>query len=325
MFDTEGDLETRRLGLFVLFAFGIAWATAAVIYATGGLTDSPTVGSIPGFSLTLAGVLLPTTYMFAPGIANVLTRALTGEGWSDLLLRPRIRGAVRYYAAAWLVPATLSLLGAATFYLLFPQYFDPTMADFAAALGAQAGQPVDPRTVALVQVAAALTVAPLVNAVFAFGEEFGWRAYLLPKLTPLGTRRAVLLHGLVWGVWHWPVILMGYEYGFGYPGAPWSGLVVFLVFTVSVGTFLAWVTVRTESVWPAALGHGAVNAISGVGIAFVRGSPNPLLGPLPVGLVGGLPWLVVAIYLLYRTTPLQPGTRRESAVDATPSASTAGE
>ncbi|MEA5388170.1 CPBP family intramembrane glutamic endopeptidase [Haloarculaceae archaeon H-GB2-1] len=266
----------------------------------GGLVDSPPVVSTPGFSLTVAAVLLPTAYMFGPAVANAVTRWLTDEGRAALMLGFDLRRSLRYYLLGWLAPAVLTLLGAAVFFAAFPRYFDPSMAAFADRLAGQAGQRVDPALVVAVQLVAALTLGPVINALFAFGEEFGWRGYLLPKLLPLGARRAVVAHGLVWGVWHWPLIAMGYEYGFGYPGAPWAGPLVFLVFTVSVGTVLAWLTVGSGSVWPATLAHGAVNAVAGIGVAFVHGSPNPLLGPLPIGLVGGLPWLAVAVVLLWR-------------------------
>ncbi|MFB6125261.1 MAG: hypothetical protein ABEJ59_04820 [Halanaeroarchaeum sp.] len=193
------SLETRRIGLFVLVAFGVAWVTGGVIYATGGLVDSPTVVSVGGISLSLAGVLLPTTYMFAPAVGNVVTRLSTDEGWADLLVRPRLTGSLRYYAAGWLAPLVLTVLGAGLFFAVFPQYFDPSLSTFGRALAEQLGQSVDPLTVAALQIGAALTIAPVINALFAFGEEFGWRAYPLPKLVPLGTRRAILILGVVWG------------------------------------------------------------------------------------------------------------------------------
>ncbi|MFB6166365.1 MAG: lysostaphin resistance A-like protein [Haloarculaceae archaeon] len=299
-FDPAGTVDRRRVGLFVLVAYGLAWATALFLYATGGLANSREIA--PG--VTLSAVLLPTLYMFAPLVANLVARALTDEGFDDLLVRPRVRRHLRWYATAWLAPAALTLVGAALYFLAFPGHFDATMAATSAAVAAQTGQAVDPQLLAAGQLVAALTIGPVINALFAVGEELGWRAYLLPRLYGLGARRAVVAVGLVWGVWHWPVILMGYEYGFGYPGAPWTGLLAFLAFTVSAGTFLAWVTVRTDSVWPAAVGHGAINAVAGIGLLFVRGSPNPLLGPAPVGLVAVVPWVVVALALLWRRRPL---------------------
>jgi membrane protease YdiL (CAAX protease family) len=160
------------------------------------------------------------------------------------------------------------------------------------------GVGMDPWLLAAIQIASALTIAPIINALFALGEEVGWRGYLLPKLAPLGYRRAVVLSGLVWGVWHWPLIAMGYNYGFDYAGFPWTGMLAFLAFTVGAGTFLAALTVREGSVWPASIGHGAINAIASVAVLFVAGQPNTLLGPTPVGVLAALPWLLVAAWLL---------------------------
>ncbi|MFB6171994.1 MAG: CPBP family intramembrane glutamic endopeptidase [Haloarculaceae archaeon] len=288
-------VEWRRVAAFLLVAFGVSWATAAVIFVTGGLRASPQIAG----PLTLAAVLLPTAYMFGPAIGNVAARLATGEGRADLWLSLDVRPAWRTYALAWLAPATLTVLGVALYYLLFPGAFDPTLAALGAAL-AGTGSTLAAWQVLLIQLVAAVTVAPLLNAVVAFGEEFGWRAYLLPKLLGLGRRRAVLLVGVVWGIWHWPIVAMGYNYGFSYPGAPWSGLLAMTWFTVLVGTFLGWLALRTRSVWPAALGHGAVNAIAGIGTAFLRGRPTPLLGPSGVGVVVAVPWLVVAAWLLWR-------------------------
>ena len=291
--DAPTTLERRRIGVFLLVAFGVSWATALVIRATGGLTDSPEIAE----GITLAAVLLPSAYMFSPAVGNVAARLTTGEGWESHRLRPEFEGTMWTYAAAWFAPAALTAAGGALYFAAFPAQFDPTMSTFREQVIA-AGVAMDPALLAVVQVVAALTVAPVVNALFAFGEEFGWRGYLLPKLYPLGRRRAIGLTGLVWGVWHWPVIAMGYNYGFDYPGFPWSGMVAFLAFTVGAGTFLAWLTEREGSVWPASVGHGAINAIAAVAVYFVAGEPDSLLGPTPVGVIAALPWLAVAAWLL---------------------------
>lgn len=290
-------IDRRRAVVFLVVTFGVSWATAGVVYATGGFQNSPEIAG----PLTLAAVLLPTTYMFGPAVGNVTARLATGEGRADLRLSLSVRPAWRIYALAWFAPAVVTGLGVGLYYILFPALFDPTMDAFGDALGS-AGSTLPAWQVLLVQVAVALTVAPFLNAVVAFGEEFGWRAYLLPKLLALGRRQAVLLVGVIWGIWHWPVVAMGYNYGFDYPGAPWLGLLAMVWFTVLTGVFLGWVALRVQSVWPAALGHGAINAIGGVGVAFVQGDPNSLLGPAAVGAVVAVPWLVVAAWLLWQGT-----------------------
>ena len=289
-FSTPETLEGRRITVFLAAAFGVSWATALAIFLTGGLQDSLELA--PG--ITLATVLLPTAYMFGPAIGNVAARLATGEGRANLMLRPNPRNALRTYAAAWFVPAGLVVVGGVLYFAVFPGQFDPTMAAFRE----QVGGSQDPWVVAIVQVVVAITIAPLLNTVVTFGEEFGWRAYLLPKLAPLGATRAVVLSGVVWGIWHWPILAMGYNYGFGYPGFPWTGMLAFLPFTVGTGTFLAWLTAREGSVWAASVGHAAINAIAAISLLFLVGEPNSLLGPAPVGLLAAVPWLLLAVWLL---------------------------
>ena len=45
-----------------------------------------------------------------------------------------------------------------------------------------------------------------------FGEEYGWRGYLLPKLLPLGEVKAAVIVGLIWGPWHAPILIAGLNY-----------------------------------------------------------------------------------------------------------------
>ena len=90
----------------------------------------------------------------------------------------------------------------------------------------------------VIQILQALLFSPLLNALSTFGEEFGWRGYLQPKLMPLGIRKAILLTGFIWGLWHAPVILMGYNYGLAYWGAPFLGPLAMIWFTMTFGTLL---------------------------------------------------------------------------------------
>ncbi len=294
----ENKVDTRRLIIFLAIAFGIAWLVAGVIYFTGGLKDSPVLA--PG--LTLAFVLLTFGYMLAPALANVLTRLFTREGWRDVKLRPNFRAGLPFWAAAWVLPGVLTLLGTALFFVVFPGLFDSKLGVLAQSVQ-KAGIPLENLnlwTMMVANVLQAIVIAPLINGFFTFGEEFGWRAYLLPRLLPLGERKAVLYSGVIWGVWHAPIIAMGHNYGFGYFGAPLTGILMMIVFCVALGTFLSWATLRAGSVWPAVIGHGAINGIAAIGALMLAGEPNTLLGPAPTGIIGMLPWLVLAGFLYLR-------------------------
>ncbi|MFC7166432.1 CPBP family intramembrane glutamic endopeptidase [Halospeciosus flavus] len=301
--EVPDELETRRLAVFLAVSFGVAWAVGAYIYATGGLGQSTSL--LPGVSVPRVLVLLVVGYMWAPALGNVVARLVTDEGRENHLLRLHLRERWRVWLAAWVGPVVLTLLGVGLYFATFPGRF--SFAPIRELLGPQS--PLSPATFVLVQVVQATLLAPVINAVATFGEEFGWRGYLLPKLLPLGRREAVLVSGVVWGVWHWPVIYMGYNYGVGYPGAPWTGMLAMVVFAVGVGAFLSWATLRSGSVWPAVVGHGSVNGIGAIGTFLVVGSPSPLLGPGATGVLVALPWLVVTVWLLAdadRLAPVEP-------------------
>jgi len=289
----ETKLDTRRIVIFLGFTFSIAWITGLIISLNGGLVNSPQIA--PG--VTLALILMATAYMWAPALGNILTRLVTREGWKDMGLRPNFKKGWRFWLVGWFLPVLMTLPGAALFFVLFPQYFDASLPYIRQLMAASPSSmsSLSPWTLVIVQLAQGVLIAPLINSVFTFGEEFGWRAYLLPKLMPLGGRKATLLIGLIWGIWHWPVIFMGYEYGFNYPGYPWVGPLLFIWVTFGLGTFLGWLTLRGRSVWPAVIGHAAVNGVGGVAVIAMAGEPNLLLGPLPVGIIGSLGFALVAI------------------------------
>lgn len=299
----NAKLDVKRIVVFLAIAFGIAWATGLVLYLTGGVFESPIL--IPGTPVTLALVLMATTYMWAPALAHILTRLFTREGWRDAALRPRLKRGWPYWLAAWFLPPVLTILGAVLFFALFPSTFDPSpsIVDETLAQMEQQSSGAAPIPAAVFYALIAvqtLVFAPLINVIFTFGEEFGWRAYLQPKLIPLGGRRAILLVGVIWGVWHWPVIAMGHNYGVftrDYPGAPWSGMLMMVWVTLLYGTFLGWATLRGGSVWPAAIGHAAINATAGLSLLFAKGEPLLLLGPTPAGVIGLAAWTVVALWI----------------------------
>lgn len=300
------NLERRRLYLYLAISFGIAWATFLAIYLTGGLVDSPLV--FPEANVSLALLLMAGPVMSAPAIAHLLTRLITHEGWRDARLRPHPARNWRYWVIAWLAPGILTLAGMALFFWLFPRYYDPSLSLLQEMLAESAPPTMDLEEINLwyligAQIFQALLISPVLNSLATFGEEFGWRAYLQPKLMPLGRRRAYLLTSIIWGVWHWPAIAMGHNYGFDYPGAPITGILMMIWFCITLGILFGWLADRAASVWPAVIAHGAINGIAGLGMLFAQGQPNPLLGPMPVGLIGNLGFTIVALILFFYVIP----------------------
>jgi CAAX protease family protein len=102
--------------------------------------------------------------------------------------------------------------------------------------------------------------------IFAFGEELGWRGYLLTRLIQTGWPGPLVLSGLVWGIWHSPLlILTGYAHG-----AVTLSLFVFTLLTILFGVFIGWLRLISGSVFVASLAHASFNGFvqSFFGLSF---------------------------------------------------------
>lgn len=104
-----------------------------------------------------------------------------------------------------------------------------------------------------------LTYGVLQSGVSATGEEIGWRGLLVPALAQrLGFSGVALISGLVWALWHYPLILFT-TYSSSAP--KWMGLMCFTIMIVATGAMAAWLRLKTGSVWPAAIFHACHNAV----------------------------------------------------------------
>jgi uncharacterized protein len=127
----------------------------------------------------------------------------------------------------------------------------------------------------------ALIIGPLLGLIITFGEEYGWRGFLQSQLVRLGRVKGVLLLGVIWGVWHWPVIWMGYNY----PGEPVLGSLMMVAYCVVLAFFLAYAVFKSKGVWTAAYLHALSNqTLSFFFIAFYM--PSNILLSFGIGLPG---------------------------------------
>src|SRR5699024_5866376 len=132
----------------------------------------------------------------------------------------------------------------------------------------------------------------VINLLPALGEEIGGRGWLTPQLLPLGVIPTITITGGIWGLWHTPLILLGHNY----PHLPgWQAVGFMVVFCTLLGGILAWLSIRSRSVWPAALGHSTINAIGGLPLIF---SAETTFDTAHVGITGTTAWLVTGLVLL---------------------------
>ena len=77
-------------------------------------------------------------------------------------------------------------------------------------------------------------------------------------------------------------------------------------FTVALSAIYGWITIKAESVWPAVIAHGAGNGIAALGLLFVQGNPDLILGPTPAGFIGGIGITAAALIILLSPNMLKP-------------------
>lgn len=144
----------------------------------------------------------------------------------------------------------------------------------------------NPIVLTIVTVIAGLCAGLTINAVFAFGEEYGWRNYLVSALKEKKFICASVFIGIVWGIWHFPLILLGHNY----PQHSVAGVFMMVVFCVLASFIETYFVLKTKSVFTAAIFHGTINAVAGLNITLIKGG-NDLLN----GLTGLSGFFVMAI------------------------------
>ena len=94
----------------------------------------------------------------------------------------------------------------------------------------------------------------------------------MPRLEKkMGIGPAVIVGGIIWGVWHYPINYYGHNFGTGYWGEPWLGFLIFTLFTIAGNAMFTLGVKKTGSVWTAAFMHAVNNGAIGVSAMFLNG------------------------------------------------------
>ena len=267
----------------LLFA---SWAYEIFLLRTFGLEDAK---AAPFF-----GAL-----MFLPGLTALGYLLITKEGLRTIdwgIKKPA------YLVCALLVPAALALfcmliigvlgLGRSTHFALTGARISINRGMFILGKGEQSVW------FFILNYLVTAIVFSVVNGIPAFGEELGWRGFLQRRLVArCGLVPGITLLGLIWGFWHFPLILNGYNY----PEQPVLGaFVLFPLTTVFSSFFLAWLTLTSSSVWPAVLAHGCVNTFYGHVVSEMDFGKNRLAADMIILAI----WFLAGLtsYLLLRRT-----------------------
>ncbi len=227
----------KQLALYLALTFSISWAIQTRIFLLGGPIESH----------GLEVVVL----MWTPGIVGLAARLLWRQGLGDVSFRIGRAGGAWPWLLAWLSPLAVGLVA-------YGLAWTSGLATFAApptsGLGLS-GMSAIPRFA--LTVAITLAIGPLLAGITALGEEIGWRGTMLTRLIDSRVPHPVLVSGLLWGLWHLPLILSG-QYASG--PYPIMSAILFMLGIMAGGTFAAHARLETGSVWAAALFHASWNA-----------------------------------------------------------------
>ncbi|MEW9548840.1 lysostaphin resistance A-like protein [Nonomuraea sp. NPDC050783] len=289
---------TRPLVVFLALAFGLSWAVALPLWLGGGL----------GSPLLIA---LASLMMFTPSVGVLGVWALGRapfRQWareSGLTLGERKGRTGRYVLGAWIGIPLLVFLALGLSVAAGLASLDLGGLGMMRALYESRGVPVpaDLGRVFALQLVLGVVAGPLLKAIPALGEEWGWRGWLLPRLVSAhGVLAGLLLSGAIWGLWHAPLTLLGYNY----PRlGSWAAL-FFTGFCVLAGVLFGWLRLRTGSVWPAVVAHGSLNTVGPA--ALMLGDPAAPPNEVLAGLTGLVGWALLAVVgaALLRFAPARP-------------------
>lgn len=290
--------ETRRLFIYLAFAFGMTWIVFFVYIVSGNVWMAD--GKLSGMDQFVSlGMLLPA-------LAVLLTRWVTKEGFAvtgkdSLLLSISFRdGKWKYFVLAIVLPWFYFELGYALMLLLSPKAFDPSYPTVL--------EMTKQEQVIIWFQPLMMMLSGVLGSFAAFGEEAGWRGYMMPKMIKLwGVKKAVIAGGILWGIWHWPLTYVGHNFGREYFGYPFTGFGAMCLMCVFMGIILTYVTYRSGSIWPAVFLHAVNNASPSILQYFTNTkSISGWKGDSVVSsLILLLPMMVIAVFLFLKLKKFQ--------------------
>ncbi len=289
------DITTKRILIFLFIIFGILyipWIIGMLIPALG--------------AKVYAVISFPAVFMGAPALSVFITRKLT-QDTTPLNFSTKIFKNKKALLFSALLPGAAIFMGTVLFFLIFPEDLDFQGRYISATYGAF-GAPQDIE----LTIGSMFLMGFIVYAIsaiafpiwyIALGEDIGWQGYMLPMLCRrLPVQRAVIINGALWGLAHAPLIYYGMNYGTDYFGAPYTGIIMMVCVTIVLGTWMSYVTLKTQNCMYAAIIHGAADIIGETGTWISLSTKSSLLGPLPTGMIG-LSFLLIGAIILFIKLP----------------------
>ena len=285
MIGTKDRAQGAGVWLFFLITFGWSWSIAAALHLSGG-------------ELSLISAVL---YMAGPGVAAFLCAFIYDRHRFFVSLGLKSNPFNKWLLIAFLTPILIAVIThLATIYIGGREMLS-LESGFTIQIE-KAG--IDPETlpmtvkqIAILQVLTAPFVAAIVNTIgMMLTEEVGWRGWLWDRWSHMPFWHHALLTGLIWGIWHAPIIALGYNY----PDLPVWGPVIFTVLVMLITPIIALIREAGGSMVHAAMFHGMFNGMAPLTVILMADPTMPWLGLLGLGGFGTLAIGVVIVFFFRR-------------------------
>jgi len=237
----------------------------AASFAPGMAQRIATFAMRSGSATVFFELLLPS---FAPAIAWLLARSVTGEGFADGSLRIPDKQVAKQMLIAWVCPAVLGLAVYGTAWLAGATRFGPVGTwypfghwgpEMLLGISVKAMRPMAGFVVRLVS----CLFFSIVYCAWSLGMELGWRGYLLPKLVEMEVSRPMFWTGLAWGLVYLPGMMRPVP-GQLQQEARWISSIFFVAGAIGLSYILGYLRLRSGSIWPPVLGYATWSCVMGM-------------------------------------------------------------
>ncbi|HWU42591.1 MAG TPA: CPBP family intramembrane glutamic endopeptidase [Bdellovibrio sp.] len=225
--------------------------------------------------------------MWTPGIVGLILSLLFSKNVKDIGFK---FGRLKFYGLAYAIPALTAILILFSLILLGQGQFEvsPKLVESKGSVG---------KAVAVILLIGP-TLSVLIGFVSALGEEIGWRGFLHSRMMALKIPHPFLITGIIWSIWHWPLILFS---NYATSSIPLLSLFLFSCVIISFAIIIGWLREASGSVLVAGLAHSVHNAwMQAIYPAFLKKGPlDEFLGG-ESGVLNAVIYIFIAIYVYRR-------------------------
>ena len=254
--------------IFILITFAISWTIQYFMIHGQGIMDVSTDMAL----------------MWTPGVVGIVLSLAFGHKLKDIGFKI---GSISNYLIAYAIPAVTALL-----ILALLIFFGLGSFEIKPSLFEKYG---DILSITKNMLLKGILLGGFFGFISGLGEEIGWRGFLHARFLSLNIQHPYLVIGLIWALWHSPLILFS---NYATSNIPLLSVLIFTIMTTSMSVYMGWLRQRSGSVFTAALVHGTHNLwIQAIYPSFIKPGPlDPFFGG-ESGIFNAVIYTAIAIFI----------------------------